>query len=180
MSKVKGIVSGTGKGKYSYFIRLDGDPVYYNTKYEPKCSEGDTVGLEFVSKGDTRANIQKVVILEKGSGGGGGGFKSPAPGGGGGGDRQDSIVCQHSQEMAVRYLDILVSNGGVKISGQPDAKKTQLDELLGELTVHFFNEAMDFRNSAAFKTGKELEEDFEETPPEEDAGDDDPWGEWEN
>ena len=184
-NRTKGIVSKTGKGKYSYYIRLDGDSVYYNTKFEPKCNEGDTVGIEFEPKGETRANIKNIKIFERGSGAPPkqfGGGSAPAASGG---DRQDSIICQHSQEMAISYLAVLLEQGAVKVTGNPEAKRTQLDATLGELTVRFFKEAEKPRDSSAFKTERELEKDLGEDEPEEDGWDDDakdedPWGEWEN
>lgn len=179
MAKIKGTVTGKGKGKYSYFVRLQGNEMYFNTKYEPKCNEGDTVGIEFEQKGPNRANIKKIVVLSEGSGG----FEPPAPQKFGGSDsRQDSIVWQHSQEMGVRFLDTLVAAGALKLTGNPEAKRTVLTETLNELTVSFFKDALEPRKSAAFKTEEELEEDLDESPPEED-GEDDGWPEddgWEN
>ena len=53
MSRKKGTVEKVGKSKFSFYIRLDNDTRYFNTKFEPKCGVGDTVGLEFVEKGET-------------------------------------------------------------------------------------------------------------------------------
>ena len=69
MAKVKGTVTRAGKGKFSYFVQLDGNDFYYNTKFEPPCGEGDVVGIEFEQKGPSRGNIKKIKVLTDNSGG---------------------------------------------------------------------------------------------------------------
>ena len=131
MSKIKGTVTGVGKSQYSYFVRLDGNPFYYNTKYEPKCGEGDVVGIEFEQKGDARGNIKKLTVLEKNSDGykgdaGGGKSAGSARSAPAGGDRQDSIVWQHSQEMALRLSTLILANGGYAVKRKTDEKRLQV------------------------------------------------------
>jgi hypothetical protein len=145
MAKVKGTVKLVGDGKFSKFVMLENrDGYYFNTKFDPKCGVGDVVGIEFESKGETRGNIKKLVLLEdngapkgvqekKSSGGGGGG-------GGGRGDQGPSIVMQHSQEMGLRYVSILLQAEAIKL---PAAAKREafLSTLVDESTQRFYVEA---------------------------------------
>lgn len=176
MSKIKGTVTRTGKGKFSYFVGLDSkDGFYFNTKFEPKCNEGDVVGIEYEQKGETRGNIQKIVVLEanpnppaKDS------WDSSEPGKWseadvsnykkaiGGVNRQDSIVWQHSQEMGIQMTALLVANGGFTVKGKADAIATQLTEKVNEIAYSQFNDALDPRASVAFTTNAELAKDTEE------------------
>jgi len=186
MSKIKGTVSRAGKSKFSYFIQLDGNDFYYNTKFEPKCGEGDVVGVEFKPQGDTRGQIKMIKVLEDNSGGyakansekgddwGGssGGGSKKSSGGGGGGDRQDSIVWQHSQEMAISLASQLLAAEAYAVKGKPDEKRVQIEGLVDELTARLFSDALDPRNSTAFKDNKVISEDSGE---EESGGDDDGW-----
>lgn len=166
MSKTaQGTVSKVGKSKYSYFVMLDGENFYYNTKFEPKCNEGDEVKILFEQKAENRGNIKKLKVVSKGTG--------PAPqktyGGGGGTDnRQDSIVWQHSQEMAIRYVDAMLAAEVIPLKGDFDAKETFIRSLVDEATVRFFNAAMDPRKSPAYEDTKKVEDTVK------DAGDD--WG----
>lgn len=181
MSKVKGTVTGCGKGKFSYFITLDTkDGFYFNTKYEPKCGKGDVVGIEFDQKAENRGNVKKVVVLEKNSNGyedtskgGSGGGNS---GGGTGGDRSDSIVWQHSQEMAIRVADLLVTAEAIKLPKNPDARRNAIEPLIDELTVRYFEDANDPKASKAYSESKGIEEDAAEPEPKsDDDGDDAEW-----
>ena len=169
MSKVKGTVSGAGKGKFSFFITLEEtEGFYYNTKYEPKCGKGDVVGIEFEQKGAKRGNIKKVVVLEKNSSGYDGGGDSggwddapakPSGGGSGGNVRQDSIIWQHSQEMAVRLASTLVTTESIKLPKNPDARRLIIESLVDELTLRYFKDAENPRVSKAFTEADGIEAD---------------------
>ena len=146
--KVKGTVTKASKGKYSWFLQLDGDDFYYNTKYEPKCGEGDVVGIEFTPKGDARGNIQKVKVLEDNSGGYAKANSERAESSGGGssgsgGDRNSSIVFQSSRKDALVYVGLLLQEEAFAIKGKPDLRRVQLDELLDEVTARFYQDAID-------------------------------------
>ena len=169
MAKVKGTVFRAGQSKFGFYVKLDGDDTFYNSKFEPKCGEGDVVGIEFTQKGKS-SNITKLVVLEKGSGG-----SRASSGGGkatGGGDRQDSIVWQHSQEIAARLTAILVANGGIELPAKgADKRATAIQGTFNALTYELFTAAIDPRESAVFKAEAGVAEDAEETT--EDEGWDD-------
>lgn len=165
MSKIKGTVSGVGKGKFSYFITLESkDGFYFNTKYEPKCGKGDVVGIEYEQKAENRGNVKRVEVLEdngapkgvQGGGGEGGGSGGKAETGGA---RQDSIVWQHSQEMALLLAGTLLSNEAFIIKGKADEKRVQIEELVDELTVRLFKDAMKPLDSEAYKTAGGIDSD---------------------
>ena len=169
MSRIKGTVTGEGKSQYSYYVRLDGNQFYYNTKYEPKSGIGDVVGIEFEPKGESRGNIKKLTVLEKNSDGykgseGGSWTEKPTSGARSapaGGDRQDSIVWQHSQEMALRLSTLILAWGGYAVKGKTDEKRLQVEGLVDELTARLFRDALDPRKSAAFTSAAEIDEDAE-------------------
>jgi hypothetical protein len=146
MSRRKGTVSRVGKSKYSYYIQLDGDGFYFNTKYEPKCGIGDVVGIEFEKKADNRGNIQKVKLLEdngapkgvqesQGGGGKGGGSYQADP------DRQASIVFQSSRKDALVFTGLLLSNEAVKLPKDTAKRATIIEALVEETTASFFKDA---------------------------------------
>lgn len=182
MAKVKGTVTGVGKGKFSYFIKLGGNEFYYNTKFEPKCGEGDVVGIEFTQKGETRGNVSKVVVLESNSSGYPGDAAPAAPSGGGyskapagNNDRQDSICWQSSRKDALVLVDILLKSEAFAIKGKADAKRVQIEELLDEVTARFFEDALAPRESAAYKGAAEVTADAADEPPDDgDNWDDEP------
>ncbi len=189
MSRCKGKVTGIGKGKFSYFIRLDTkDGFYFNTKYDPKCGIGDVVGIEFEQKAENRGNVKKVQILE--DSGSPKGMQAQDTGGGtggGGGSRQDSIVWQHSQEMALGLVTILLANEAFAAKGKIDAKRVQIEELVDELTTRLFNDASDPRKSKAFLSNSDIDEDTPtDEKPEGDEWDEKPeekkgeWDTWED
>lgn len=169
MARVKGTVTGCGKGKFSFFITLDSkDGFYFNTKYEPKCGIGDVVGIEYEPKGDKRGNVQKVQILEdsgspkgvqertSGAGAGSGGYSANP-------DRQDSIIFQSSRKDALVFLTMLIAADAVKFKGKADALRLQMTETLDEITAAFFKDAKTPLKSNALTTAEELAGDSAET-----------------
>jgi len=167
MSKRKGTVSGVGKGKFSFFVQLDDDGFYFNTKFEPKCGIGDVVGIEFDKKADNRGNVKNIKVLED-SGSPKGVQERASSGGGGTGNytadpnRQASIVFQSSRKDALVFITTLLAAEAFAVKGKADAKRVQLEELLDEITVKFFNDAMNPKDSDAFKNAGEIEEDAKE------------------
>lgn len=182
MSKRKGTVSKIGKSQYSFYILLDGEQFYFNTKFEPKCGVGDTVGIEYEPKGDKRGQIKNVKILEdsgspKGlqeSSGGGGGGRS-----GGGSytadpDRQASIIFQSSRKDALVLADLLVSNEAIKLPKDADKRRTVIEALVDETTYAYFKAASDPK--AALKDEAGVDDDADESNNESDDDDwDDEW-----
>lgn len=170
MSRKKGTVTGIGKSQYSYFIQLDGDQFYYNTKFEPKCGKDDVVGITFSKTDEKRGNISKVEILEKNSDG----YKSTSTGSdykrgsqytSGTDNRQDSIVFQSSRKDALVFVSILLGAEAFPVKGKADARRVQIEELLDELTSKFFAAAIDPRNSsvlsgAASKDGGDTDDSW--------------------
>jgi hypothetical protein len=161
-SKRKGTVSKIGKSKFSYFIQLDGDGHYFNTKFNPKCGEGDVVGITFDRKNDQRSQIKDVKLLEdKGGpkgyqdsggdfGGGGssnkgGGFKAE-PG------RQDSIVYQSSRKDALVLAGIILSNDAIKLPKDADKRRTVIEALVDETTATYFAAASDPKSALKGET----------------------------
>lgn len=183
MSKIKGTVSGVGKGKFSFFITLESkDGFYFNTKYEPKCGKGDVVGIEYEQKAENRGNVKRVEVLTdngapKGVQGGSGGGGS----GGGGGEtstgKQNSIVWQHSQEMALLLVATLLANEAFGLKGKADQKRVQIEELVDELTVRLFKDASNPLDSEAYKTVAGIEGD---TDGESESGEAEAKDEWDN
>ena len=185
MSKTKGIVTRIGDGKFSKYIMIDTkDGFYFNTKYNPKCGVGDTVGIEFESKGDTRGNVKKVVILndaggpkgvQESSGGGSGGA-----GGQAGGARQDSIVFQSSRKDALVFVGLLVSTESIKLPKAADREEF-LGNLVDSVTAHYFAAASDPKKSGVLAASEEIPEDnakdnFDgEDKKEDEWGGDDEW-----
>jgi hypothetical protein len=167
MSKRKGTVTKIGKSQYSFYIQLDGDSHYFNTKFDPKCGVGDVVGITFDKKGEQRSQIKDVKILEDkggpkgmqgggGSGGGkGGGGYTAEPG------RQDSIVYQSSRKDALVLVDILVSNGAIKLpKTNVDGRRTVIEALVDETTVAYFAAASNPK--AAMKAEEEVKADADD------------------
>lgn len=176
--RVKGTVTGVGKGKFSYFVILDESGFYWNTKFEPKCGKGDVVGIEGVRKDDKRGQIQKLKVLESNSNG----YEASAPSkpsggyssGGGGGDRQDSIVWQSSRKDALVLAGLLLSNEAYAIKGKPDAKQQQIEALVDEITVRYFESASDPKSSDAYKAASErASTDDDDFGADDDGGEDD-------
>jgi hypothetical protein len=175
----KGTVSRAGKSKFSYFLQLDGEDFYYNTKFKPKCGEGDVVGIEFDQKADNRGQVKNVKVFEDNSGGydasnsespqsgggGGGSFGGSKPQSGGGGDRQDSIIWQHSQEMACRVADVLFAAGTLASKGNTESKREEILSTVDELTVRYFDDASNPKGCAAYKTVRGIQEDAGEDTP---------------
>ncbi len=165
MAKRKGTVSKIGKSKYSYFIQLDGDGHYFNTKYDPKCGVGDVVGVEFEPKGEQRSQIKKVVTLDdkggpKGYQDSGGGYG----GGGGGGsykndNRQESIIFQSSRKDALVLVGLLLDHETVKVP-KGDPGRVVIEELVDEVTARFIKDASN--PSEAFKNAKAAEKDADD------------------
>lgn len=184
MSKRKGTVTKIGKSQYSYYIQLDGDSHYFNTKYNPKCGVGDVVGITFDPKGEQRSQIKDVKILEDkggpkgmqdgggsgGGSGGGGGYKAE-PG------RQDSIVYQSSRKDALVLTDILVSNDAIKLPKDADKRRTIIEALVDETTVAYFAAASNPK--AAMKAEEEVkadaDDDWEDSDDEKSDDFDDEW-----
>jgi hypothetical protein len=168
MSKVKGKVTGVGKGKYSYFITLEEkEGFYFNTKFEPKCGKDDIVGIEYEQKADNRGNVKRVEVIESNSNG----YEPDAYKGENastsvkaGATRQDSIVWQSSRKDALVMVGILLGAEGFAVKGKPDAKRVQLEALVDEITYGYFEAASDPRRAAAFTTNADVTEDA--PPPE--------------
>lgn len=184
MQKIKGIVDKTGKGRYSWYVRLRDDERYFNTRYEPKCNEGDEVGIKYEPKGASRGNIQELVVLNKNA--------SPptrrgySTGGSGGDARQQSIVWQHSQGAAARLLLVMSNESaipGTDPGENPSVRFANIRALFDQFTAQLYHDAMDPENSEAFKASKTGEaanpEDDWDKPDQTDDTEDD-WDDWEN
>jgi hypothetical protein len=180
MAKKKGTVSKAGKSKFSYFVQLDGDDFYYNTKFKPKCGEGDVVGIEYARQNDQRGQIKNLKVLEDNSGGYDSSnseksYDTPSTSkrsGGGGGDRQNSIIWQSCQKVASVLLQAEVAAGAVASKGNPDSKAAEIKGRFDELTVSLFEDASDPKNSQTYKDVKGIESDASNDDTE---SDDDEW-----
>src|SRR5690606_50439 len=168
MARVRGVVFRAGQSKFGYYVKLDGNDQFFNTKYPPKCEEGDEVGIEYTQKGKS-ANITKLVVLSKAGPKNQGGNGSPTPA-----DRNDSIVWQSSRKDAIEMAGLLLAHGAVKMPKGEDARAVIIAGLVDKLTYHFFNDAVDPRNSATFKNEAGVQEDAAEEPEQEE---DAPWDE---
>ena len=187
MARRKGKISKIGKSKYSFFVQLDGDGHYFNTKYNPKAGVGDIVGITYEPKGDQRSQVKDIKLLE--DNGGPKGYQESSGGGGGGRsgngyqadpDRQMSIVYQSSRKDALQLAEIIVSNEAIKLPKAPDGRRTVIEELVSELTLRMFAEAMDPKKATASaskveedaKGGDEDDEDWDDS---DEGGSDDDW-----
>jgi hypothetical protein len=159
MSKIKGTVSKKGESKFSHFVMLEEkDGFYFNTKFEPKCDEGDVVGIEFDQKRDNAGQISKIVVLEKGDGpkdSGGWDDKPSTSKSGGksapkGNATQDSIRWQAARNSALQAVEIILSVDGFATKGKADAKRLQVEALVDEITVRYYNDANDPKGSQAY------------------------------
>lgn len=155
MARKKGTVSRVGKGQYSFYIQLDDNDFYFNTKFQPPCGVGDVVGITFTKKDDKRGNISNVKVFEKNSVG----YEASASGGsrsgGGGSDaRQDSIVYQSSRKDALVYVSLLLGAEAFPLKGKPDAKRTQIEELIDETIAQFFKDATEPKKALAALAGE--------------------------
>ncbi len=176
MARIKGTVSKVGKSEYSYYIRIEGDERYFNTKFEPKCGEGDVVGIEYEPKGDKRANIKKVKMFEQNSAGYAASQPEEksysAPTGGGGSNRSESIVFQSSRKDALVLVGILLGAEAFATKGKTDERRVQIEELLDELTAKFYHAAIDPAKSAVLTGAQELAGDVATDSEPDDWGDD--------
>ncbi len=142
MSRAKGKVARIGDGKFdSKYIMLDNkDGFYFNTKFDPKCGVGDVVGITYTPKGETRGNISKVEILEDAGGPKGVQESARVSAGPGSVDRNASIIMQHSQEMALRYVTLLLSVEAIKLPKASDREEF-VSTLVIEATGRFVEQA---------------------------------------
>lgn len=167
MARVRGVVFRAGQSKFGYYVKLDGNEQFFNTKYPPKCEEGDEVGIEYTQKGKS-ANISKLVVLSK---------AGPKEQGGNGnqsaGDRNDSIVWQSSRKDAIEMAGLLLSNGAVKLPKTEDARAVIVAGLVDKLTFSYFQDAVDPRNSGTYRNEAGVQEDAAEEPEQEEGA---PWG----
>lgn len=184
MARKKGTVTRAGKSKFSYYIQLDGDQHYYNTKFKPKCGEGDVVGLEFNKQNDQRSQIKSIKVLESNSGGYDSSNSERGTGSAGGssrsnsgGDRQDSIIWQSCQKVAAVLVEAEVAAGAVAAKGNPESKSAEIKGRFDELTVSLFEDASDPRKSKTYADVKGIEKDAGDDSGDgwDDAGDDDNW-----
>ena len=182
MAKIKGTITKASKGKFGYFVMLDGNDFYFNTKFKPKGGEGDVVGIEYDPKGPTRGQIKRMEVLTANTGGydssnsetgggswdSGGSSSSKSSGAGGGGNRQDSIIWQSCQKVAAELVKAEVSAGCLATSGSKDSKSAEIKGRFDELVVSMFEDASDPKSSETWKEIKGIQKDA--------SGDDDSWG----
>ena len=163
-SKRKGTVSKIGKNKYSFYLLLDEDNFYFNTKFDPKCGVGDVVGITFDKKADNRGQVKDIKLLE--DNGGPKGFQESSGGGYSGGkgggykadpDRQASIVYQSSRKDALHLAEIIVSNEAIKLPKDADKRRTIIEALVDETTLAYFKAAIN--PSEAMKSEEDVEAD---------------------
>jgi len=187
------IFTKTGEGKKGpwtkYSFKLMDDQGVEGEEYisfgfdKPPFAEGDYVSLETLEGKYGHDYIQGTGTISK--------DKGPAPakqntykgkGGKGGGYKQDParegrIVWQHSQEMALRKMDILLQNDGLpltKTTGKANQAKRfeELSAMLNKFEVEAYEDAMNPQRvidrvgdaGAVAKPVSQLPEDANETP----------------
>jgi hypothetical protein len=134
----------------------------YGKKELPEGVEaGATIKVKATKMDDGNFKVAAIKVVEaakkKGSGGGGGGK------GGGGGYKKDpevqaQIVFQHSQEMAIRYIEVLKDADALKAYKTSDTRRVKLDGLLDELIVKFYNDVL---KRPQLSEAEEVKEDLE-------------------
>ena len=170
MALARGTVKKISKAKFGFCFLLDNNDLFFDTKYEPKFSEGDEVGVTYTAKKNgTGAQVTKVDLLSKGAPQ----AKAAAGGGESSGRRNESIVWQHSQEMAIQTVAIIAGLQKVK-------SQEAVDALISDYTVRYYRDAVDPSKSGAFKAAADVDADteiVEEEPEqkEEEATDDVDW-----
>lgn len=148
-----------------YGVKIDGTDTWVNVKSIDGIERGAVLKAEVIKKKD-RWYASNVKVISEGaapsSGGGGGSYAGKSGGGKGGyGDpeRNAQIVWQHSQEMAISAVDLLIRNDAAKLGAKTkvEERKTTIIDMIDELTVHFFNEVAARK---ALKKAKEIDEDL--------------------
>lgn len=94
-----GIVAVVTKNKFGYGLKLEGNEAWFNSKWEPKCSRGDSVTFDDKDKryiNDLKVTEAAVAAPSGGSSGGGGYDK-----------RQTSIVRQNAVTNANAYFALV-------------------------------------------------------------------------
>ena len=136
MSKITGQVFKVYPSKFkkgSYQIRLEDNPVYYNTRKPGPAEPGVTVTFEATAYNEKQWDIDGDVTVVKASG-------SAAPvSAGGGGPRDASIQYQSARKDALVFLGILLNNGTLDLSKAKAAAKVGiLEAALDKYTAQFY------------------------------------------
>jgi hypothetical protein len=136
MSKITGQVFKVYPSKFkkgSYQIRLEDNPVYYNTRKPGPAEPGVTVTFEAEAYNEKQWDIQGDVTVVKSSSG-------PAPvSAGGGGPRDASIQYQSARKDALVLLDLLLKNGALDLSKvKAPSKVGILEATLDKYTAQFY------------------------------------------
>ncbi len=149
-------------GNYSFKLK-DVDAFFRCPKHFPDIiKRGNTVKVTVEKNSDGDYQVKKKPVLVeaakgkggwKGGGKGGGGYKSDP-------ERQAQIIWQHSQEMALRKIDLLIDAGGFGEYKTEKAAGARLDSLLDEFTVKFFKEVTE---RPQLKDAAEVADDLEES-----------------
>lgn len=141
MSKITGQVFKVYPSKFkkgSYQIKLDGDPVYYNTRTPGPAEPGVTVTFEAEPYNEKQSDIQGDVTAVKAS-------QTAAPvsagGSGGGGNPGLQMRYQGALERAILFTELLWTSGALDLSkAKPAAKVGILEAAVDKYTAQFYDD----------------------------------------
>lgn len=138
-----------------------------NEEQAASVSKGDKVTVIYSPDGKGGFRVKAIEQAAE-VGGGSRGRKSGGGGYSGGGNdaRSDAIQYQHSQEMALRAVNILVTSESFKLPAKPADRYDAVLGLVDALTAKFHN---DIATLAAVKAEKGVQEDLDDDEDEEPA-----------
>lgn len=159
MSKITGQVFKVYPSKFkrgSFQIKLENDPVYYNTRKPGPAEPGLTVTFEAEPYNEKQWDIQGDVAVVRAPAG-------PAPvSAGGGGARDASIGYQSARKDALVFLGVLLQHGALDLSKAKAAAKVGiLEAALDKYTAQFYTDIGELGALARMSTP---DEDEAETP----------------
>lgn len=128
------------RGKPSYTIKIDGDPIWYRanaSRFAGIAEAGNRVTFNASMNPDgTSAKVEGAVTLA-----------SPAPAAangtpsaGGGGDRNNSIVYQSSRKDAVLLVQMLLASGALALPKAQKSKVGVIEAAVDRYTAMFFDD----------------------------------------
>jgi hypothetical protein len=138
MSKITGQVFKVYPSKFkkgSYQIRLEDNPVYYNTRKPGPAEPGVTVTFEAEAYNEKQWDIQGDVTVVKASG------PAAVSASGGGGNAGLQQRYQGALERAILFTELLVTTGAVDLSKvKAPAKVGVLEALIDKYTAQFYDD----------------------------------------
>ena len=137
MNNCEGVVEVVTQNKAGFWSVKIGDD-WYGTgmKQKPPFDKGDVIKFQWEANGNWKnADNKSFVVVGKQEN------NAPQVGKEIVDNRQRSIVYQHSQEMAVRMLDVLISNDAIVLPAKKGDRYDALQEYYNTLCFDFYVKA---------------------------------------